>query len=626
GDEIRPDDPEGIIATGFLRMGPWELTGMEVAKVARQRFLDDVTNSVGETFLGHSLQCARCHDHKFDPVPTRDYYSIQSVFATTQLTERSAAFLAGENTSGFEERKYLELQRNRHSETLKELDEVLLENAQKWYAEQGKSPEAWNAELERIRKNNDGAIFNNVRQALRNAGQQEDEYPPKLVGFTPAEFGLERVSRKGLQRLDWEFDRYEPFALAVYNGRTPQVKNIASPTRIPADRMENGELEETCILAGGDPFSPTEPTPPNALSVLNDQLQAEFPTSVEGRRTALADWIANPKNPLTSRVIVNRIWQWHFGRAIAGNPNNFGSTGQRPTHPELLDWLAIQFLEDGWSIKSLHRHILNSDAYARSTTHPQADELAESDPAATAWLVFQPRRLSAEELRDSMLTASGELNRTVGGIPARPEINLEVALQPRMVMGTFAAAWTPNTSPSQRHRRSLYVLRLRGLVPPLLEVFNSPAPDFSCERRESSTVTPQVFAQFNGNNSHARALALANRLLSETNSDAEALTESYRLLYSRSPTREEAADILKFWKNLEASLPETLEPIESQPLEVVRTAVEENTGEHFSFTETLYSNRDFVPDLRPYQVNRHVRAFADICLVLFNSNEFVYVY
>ena len=192
---------------------------------------------------------------------------------------------------------------------------------------------------------------------------------------------------------------------------------------------------------------------------------------------------------------MNRIWLWHFDQPIAGNPNNFGSTGRKPTHPELLDWLAATFVEQGWSFKSMHRLIMNSaKRIAASTLHPDRKLLAEKDPTGTSYAVFKPRRLTAEELRDAMLAATGELNPAIGGIPNRPEINLEAALQPRQVMGTFAAAWTPNPLPQQRHRRSLYALKVRGLPDPLQEVFNAPTPDFSCERREASSVTPQVFS------------------------------------------------------------------------------------------------------------------------------------
>ena len=143
GDEIMPDDSQGIVAAGFLRMGPWELTGMEVAKVARMRFLDDVTNSVGETFLGQSLQCCRCHDHKFDPLPTRDYYSLQAVFVTTQLADRVAKFSEKENRAGFDEKTYLEASQREYEAIRKQMDEVLLENAQDWFATNNRDSKAW---------------------------------------------------------------------------------------------------------------------------------------------------------------------------------------------------------------------------------------------------------------------------------------------------------------------------------------------------------------------------------------------------------------------------------------------------------------------------------------------------
>ncbi|MBA4066068.1 MAG: hypothetical protein C0501_20585, partial [Isosphaera sp.] len=172
---------------------------------------------------------------------------------------------------------------------------------------------------------------------------------------------------------------------------------------------------------------------------------------------------------------------------LAGNPNNFGATGKKPTHPELLDWLAAEFVTNGWSVKKLQRLILLSDVYRRSSRHPDPKAVAAKDPAGTSYAVFKPRRLAAEELRDAMLAASGELNRAVGGIPVRPEIHPDVAFQPRQVMGTFAPAWEPSSLPEQRHRRTLYALKLRGVRDPLLEVFNAPGPDLSCEAREVST-------------------------------------------------------------------------------------------------------------------------------------------
>jgi hypothetical protein len=632
GDEIAPDDPEMLVATGFLRMGPWELTGMEVAKIARQRFLDDVTNSVGETFLAQSLQCARCHDHKFDPIPTRDYYAVQSVFATTQLAERPAPFLPSENTRGFEEKKYLEARRTEHLATLQRLDEQMLQAATEWFKEKGIDPARWNAAVAQARNRdsaNKGREFADVFSAARNAmmrqGVPEEQFPPKLYGFTPEDYGNERVARKGLERLKWEMERYEPFALSVYNGRTPNVKAVYQPQRVPANRLTEGELEETAILIYGDPFALGDKVKPGVLSVIGGAQKTPIPEAIEGRRKAFAEWVASAENPLTTRAIVNRVWLWHFGQPLAGNPNNFGSTGKRPTHPELLDWLAATFVEQGWSFKALHRLIMNSDAYRRSAKHPQHKLLAEKDPNGVSYAAFKPRRLSAEELRDAMLTATGELNRRLGGIPNRPEINLEAALQPRMVMGTFAAAWTPNPKPEQRHRRSLYALKLRGLPDPFLEVFNAPAPDFSCERREASTVTPQVFSLFNSQASAARALALAHRALQEARSDETALKHVFQLAYNRAPSAAELTLCLAHWRKMEATQ-RAAKLASPPPLQITREAVEENTGEKFRFVERLNVYAEFVPDLQPQDVDVRTRALADVCLVLFNANEFAYVY
>jgi hypothetical protein len=271
---------------------------------------------------------------------------------------------------------------------------------------------------------------------------------------------------------------------------------------------------------------------------------------------------------------------------------------------------------------------MSSHAYRQSTRHPDPELLDRLDPLGQSYSVFQRRRLTAEEIRDAQLTASGELNRELGGIPCRPIINQEAALQPRMVMGTFAAAWQPNPRPEDRHRRSIYTLKLRGLTDPLLEVFNTPPPDFSCEGREASTVTPQVFALFNGYNSRARALSLAIAALEVSPDEAGAIGECFRRLFGRLPDAQEAELCQQHWRRVESLMDEADSPTSihaEMPLKIQRDAVEENTGERFTFEETLYCNADFVPDHDPAKVTRHARALADVCLVLINSNEFAYV-
>jgi hypothetical protein len=568
-------------------------------------------------------------------VPTQDYYAIQAVFGTTQLAERPAAFLKEENVRGFEEKKYIELRKEEHLSELRRLDEKLLRNAEQWYTDKKLDRSAWDKAVTQARQTNGkgsskkatgkaknfSGLFEAARSQLQKQGLPEDQYPPKLVGFEPQDFGNERVARKGLERLRWEMERYEPYAHAVYSGPTPALTSVTAPMRM----LKSGDLEQTAILAGGDPFSPTTPVKPGVLSALTSLVSAELPTPPEGRRKAFAEWVTSPHNPLTTRAIVNRVWMWHFGRPIAGNPNNFGSTGKVPTHPELLDYLAHRLVESGWSFKALHREIMNSAAYQRSAHLSPAPQGYSREDLEQSYAVFTPRRLSAEELRDAGLHVTGELNPTLGGIPNRPEINLEAGLQPRMVMGTFASAWVPNPKPEQRHRRSLYALKLRGLVDPSLEVFNAPAPDFSCERRDASTVTPQVFSLFNSQTSHSHALALAARAIKESDSDEAAITRCFKLTYSRAPSAGELSSCKDAWANARATKAQALNP-PAPPLEVKREAVEENTGERFSFPEKLHANAEYVPDLQPSAVDARTRALAEVCLALLNSNEFVYLY
>ena len=278
-------------------------------------------------------------------------------------------------------------------------------------------------------------------------------------------------------------------------------------------------------------------------------------------------------------------------------------------------------MEDDWSIKTIHRHVMLSDAYLRSSqsTETEAD-------AAEDYSVFRPRRLTAEELRDATLAASGELNRELGGIPVRPEMDLEAALQPRMVMGTFAEAWQPSILPRQRHRRSLYALRIRGQRDPFLEVFNAPSADLSCEAREASTITPQVFALFNSEITFDRALALAHRLIQEKRSDSDTVERLFEIVYGRPPRPGETSAAIEHWRKMTRRHDSLKFPSPEYPKEVTREAVEENTGEKFRFVEPLEFYAEFVPDLKAADTSPEIRGLAEVCLVLLNSNEFVYVY
>ncbi len=610
GDEFDPNNPEMLIAVGYLRSGPWEQTGMSVAAETRQLFLDDVTNSVGETFLSIPLRCARCHDHKFDPIPTRDYYRMQAVFAPVQFAERNVPYLPAENQNRFGAGR-LRI-------------ESLLQNAIDKQAEIRKKEE--NATRKWMEERGMEYLSKRKRSKL-----PDDKRLPRFIGLTHKDLGTQKVLAKQVQRLSWEKDRYKPIALSIYNGPLVTLRNVKSRMMMP-ENLE-GELQKVYILGGGSVYAPTEPVSPGVISAVygsNADLEPSawntIPETTNGRRLALANWIANSNNPLATRSIVNRIWQWHFGRGIAGNSNNFGVMGKKPTHPELLDWLTLYFVEHGWSFKTMHRLIMNSETYQRGERPPDRKKVEKKDPSNKLLSYFLPRRLTAEELRDGMLFVSGELNLEMGGLPIFPEINMEVALQPRHVMGSVAPAHQPSRDPTTRNRRTVYAYRYRGLPDPMLEVFNQPTADLSCERRTTSTITPQVFTLFNSQNSYDRALAMAHRVERESASEADQIERAFKLAWGRAPTVEEYQEAVGYLKKAVVYHRKNSPQVQTYATEVTRRMFEEMTGEAFEFVERLDVYEDYVPDLKSWDVQAETRALADLCLVLFNSNEFVYVY
>lgn len=610
GDEIDPTDPEMMVAVGYLRMGPWEHTAMSVAAETRQLFLDDVTNSVGETFLAIPLRCASCHDHKFDPIPTRDYYRIQASFAPVQFADRVAPFLPSENLNGFDAGK------SRIERLIQEA-----EQAQRAIQEKGEA-----AAREWMTQRGFKYLPSKERRKL-----PKEQQPPRFYGLSDQDLGYRKVLQKRLQLLRHQSGRYEPLAYSVYNGSVVDNLQSGRPMSVP-DSIQSG-IQSTFILTGGSVYAADEEVTPGVLSAIRtftESVESSYhdsiPATRDGRRLAFARWLANEDNPLTTRSIVNRIWQYHFGQGIAGNASNFGVMGKKPTHPELLDWLTRYFVENGWSFKTMHRLILTSDTYRRASVHPKVEQVDELDSDNHLLAYYSPRRLTAEELRDAMLAVSGELNTEMGGLPSKPEINREVALQPRHIMGSIAPAYQPSPTPHERNRRTIYSYHHRGLPNPMLEVFNQPNADLSCERRITSTVTPQVFTLFNGHNSYHRALAMAQRLSDEKKELDSQIERAIQLAWNRSATGQEKKACTDFVEKM-VDYHENHAPIDPEyPVEVERTMFEEMTGEEFSYTERLDIYENYVADIAPSEVPTETRALADLCRVLFNANEFVYVY
>ena len=589
GDEMDPTNSENLVATGFLRMGPWEQTGMSVFKETRQMWLDDVTDSVGQTFLAHAMQCAKCHDHKFDPVPTRDYYGMMAVFSTTQFAERKAPFLSSESKEGFD--AFAQLVQSKVSSYEKQKQKL----AQK---------------------------INQLKKAETGNAKVGDN------GLDPGDEASQSRIFKNLIRHRIELDRVEPFTHAVYTGKTVPMKNVQGRLKVPENPWAKGYLDPDVIYDGGSVYSQGEAVRPGGLSAaesLGGMSPRPFPAGKGKRRLALAEWIVNKENPLAARVMVNRIWSWHFGRGIAGNPNNFGGTGELPTHPALLDYLADWFMKNGWSVKKLNQLILSSETYRRSSRHPDSDSLEKKDPKRLLYASFIPRRLVAEEIRDAMLLASGELNFKVGGIPARPDLNPEVAFQPRQIMGGTASVYEPDPLPSQRNRRTIYAEKIRGLRDPFLEAFNQPGPEASCELRQTSTVAPQALTLLNAEEVHDRTLAFAARLLKERKKDPAVIQRAFALALGRSASADELSACLERWSQATQAEQKKVPKSKVYHKKIKRTVMAEKTGEPYDFWEILPVYETYQPDLQGSEVDARTRGLAHVCLVIFNLNEFSYL-
>lgn len=590
GDEIDDRNVENLIATGFLRMGPWEQTGMSVFKETRGQWLDDVTDTVGQAFLAHSMLCCKCHDHKFDPVPTRDYYRMMAVFSTTQFAERDASFLPTENREGFGR------------------SDLWVTNKIKAYNQQ-------RAELV--------ASMEKKQKAETGSAKVGDN------GLDPGDEASKARIQKNISRHGIERDRTQPVAFSVYTGATIHRNNVNGRLPLPRNPWAKGEIERDAIHTGGDVYALADPVTPGALSAaesLGKMRTVEFPSGKGKRRLALANWIVDASNPLTARVMVNRVWSWHFGQGIAGNPNNFGATGGLPTHPELLDYLASWFVKNGWSVKELNRLIMTSETYRRSSLHPNTEDQNQKDPLLQTYATFQPRRLTAEEIRDALLFVSGELNLSVGGIPCHPDINPEVAFQPRQIMGGTASVYEPDPLPSQRNRRTLYAERIRGVRDPFLETFNQPGPDKSCELRETSIVAPQALTLINSEEVFDRSIAFANRLIGQQLADDESTIRSaFQLALGREPNPQEVAACVHHWHQATTEESSKAYRPKEYPAEVNRTVMAEKTGQPYSFVEVMPSCQTYQPDLQPSDVDARTRGLALVCRVLLNTNEFAYV-
>jgi hypothetical protein len=486
GDELYPENAVAHAGTGLYCIGPNRDILPDQADINREETLTDFVDTTSSVFLGLTAGCARCHDHKFDPISQEDYYRVRAIFAPAVKTKVALDRLT---SLGFD----------------------IAENVREWkLRELG----------EQIR-----AAQSRCKEKIRKPNADEEI----RACMTPEESETLKTVERALVRMYADY-RAKPFACGIADSW-----NVAPRTFLPS-RGSRAEREVQpgffAILGGGEvppPAEKRESTGPIPL------------TPTTGRRAALAKWISDPANPLTARVMVNRVWQYHFGRGLVATPSDFGTRSGKPTHPELLDSLAAEFVDKGWSLKQLHRTIINSAAYQRSAVPSKA--AAERDPGNLLLSHFSRRRLNADEVHDAVLLATGALNLKLGGRPVVPPLAVE---ETTSFSQRPDSAWVLTADKSEHTRRSLYMIQKRTFRMPMMEVFDTPDSMLTCARRESSTTAPQSLTLLNGALTMDRARALAARLGAEFPEDGPLIGGAWRQILTREPSAAETSRAVAF--------------------------------------------------------------------------------
>jgi len=548
GDELDTRSDETFIATGFLRAGPRVAFREKDNPERRYEYLDDLIATTGRGLLGLTVQCARCHNHKFDPIPQRDYYSLVATFFG--YVETTHPLVPPAEAAAYEKK-------------MREID--ARQAALKAQAKQIEAPYEQRIRQEAYRK-----FPEEVQQAIakpereRTPGEQLlaqqviEQINPGSRAITaimaPADAARAKALADQIAALDKQRPAPIPVAEVVTDGDYRYAPNgegdevIGCPKcRImegpPGEFLHSGsgryQAPPSYFLLRGDPNTKgSEMKPGFVAAATYGTPPTEIPPAdghTSGRRRALAEWLASPQNPLTARVIVNRIWHHHFGRGIVATLDNFGKMGDAPTHPELLDWLAMEVMNRGWSIKQMHRLIMTSDAYRMASAFEHAAN-RDKDPQDQYLWRFRAQRLDAEVVRDSILTASGGINLALGGPPVFPPLPKELMTEANH------GIWKTQPDGPDVWRRSVYVYRKRGLAFPMFQVFDLPEQNVTSAARYVSTEPTQALTRLNDAFVLRHAELFADRVKKEAGSDpAKQVDLAYRIALTRPPSQTELA-------------------------------------------------------------------------------------
>ena len=563
GDELLDGPPrdsseqDDLIATGYMRLGPHDSSAALFNEQARSRaeLMADLTETTGSAFLGLSLSCCRCHNHKHDPLSQADHYRFRAFFEAVKFADDLPVDLAADQEAIRRHNAKIEQQ-------LKPLQ----------------------AERE--------ALLARVKARLRQERVAKLTAEERAWLDPPPEKRTDEQKRK-IGEIEKKVDATEKEVLGAL---TPEEKPGHENRSKQMDALENqkrrftlgllmgdaeGKPPVTRILFQGDPKQEREPVEPGFISALDPnpaRLRPSVNPQSTGRRLTLADWIVSAENPLTARVLANRVWQGHFGEGLVATPNDFGLAGARPTHPELLDWLARELVREGWSMKKLHRLIVTSATYRQSAS--RAPELIEASSVAVSEMAKRPasalgareprflpttqrdaenhllarqnlRRLSAEELRDALLAVSGSLVERRGGPPVWPELPPEVLQANPAFLDdneTKTKGWYASPR-AEQGVRSVYLVQKRTVRVPFLETFDLPENATSCPRRNESVVAPQALSLLNSALAVEAARAMAARVERAEGRDPRAqVNRAFALALARSPEPREREAALNFLK------------------------------------------------------------------------------
>jgi hypothetical protein len=577
GDELPDRDYDSITALGFCRNGPFigDMVLMQ-NEMTRMDELDDVVSTTSAAFLGLTLGCARCHNHKYDPIAQKDYYQMVAVFAPSVRTEIPlvpTAVAEKYDRQVQEVDSRINLLDDQIRSIVSSTRQRLLE------AKYRELPEPVQIALRTEPARRTEAQRRQAKEAFGAVGVTEAELLAALGGEE-----RKRVEDLKAQISALENTKPEPL---------PRAMAITDPSPVPP---------KSYFLHRGNIFSKGSEVLPDVLTVLKNPAPAPIfcpppaNATTTGRRRALAKWIASDQNPLTARVMVNRLWQHHFGKGLVATPNNFGRMGEPPSHPELLDWLAFEFMQRRWSIKAMHRLILTSSTYQQSSTYANPLNV-QKDPENSLLWRMRLQRLEGETIRDAILTVSGRLNATMGGPGIFPEVDpglIEASPMENPLL--LYSRWPKTKDGPELWRRSVYVTQMRTVTAPIMDLFDPPDNISSCPKRNTTTVAPQALQLLNNKFVATQSLLLAERVRDEAGKDpAEQVSRAFLLALGRSPSAREKQTSLAFFGK--------------------------QVSYHRAHNEQLLQQGSDPAIL----MTPEKAALVDVCHGLFNLNEFVYV-